>query len=218
MTTLSEWTAVLPLIAVLLGGLITMLVDAFSDREGDAVAFAFASLAAGAAISLAAFFGEASLNQPIYFDAYLSADRFALFFDVLICGTGALVALFAAGYLGEHRLHRGEFYVLLIFSALGAMILVRSIDMLTLFLGLETMSLGVYSLCAFRRTSARATESGMKYFLLGSFAAAILLFGAALLYGATGSTSFAGIAEGVQKGLTPWDKAISRSSYSARYF
>src|SRR6185503_9052235 len=70
-------------------------------------------------------------------------------------------------------------------------------DLLTLFIGLETMSLGVYCMVAYRRSSPRSAEGGLKYFLLGSFAAAIFLFGAALLYGATGHTDFPGIRAGV---------------------
>jgi NADH-quinone oxidoreductase subunit N len=80
------------------------------------------------------------------------------------------------------------------------MVLARSVDLLTLFIGLETLSLGVYAMAAFRRTSARAVEGAMKYFLLGSFAAAILLLGSAFAYGATGHTSFAGITEAVRSG------------------
>jgi NADH-quinone oxidoreductase subunit N len=80
------------------------------------------------------------------------------------------------------------------------MVLARSVDLLTLFVGLETMSLGAYALVAFRRTSSRAVEGAVKYFLLGSFAAAIFLFGGALLYGATGHTDLAGIREAIDAG------------------
>jgi NADH-quinone oxidoreductase subunit N len=90
--------------------------------------------------------------------------------------------------------------VLLVLSAFGAMVLAASTDLLALFIGLETMSLGVYCMVAFRRGSPRAAEGGVKYFLLGSFAAAILLFGSALLYGATGHTDFAGIGESIHSG------------------
>jgi NADH-quinone oxidoreductase subunit N len=119
---------------------------------------------------------------------------------VTICGGAGLSALLAGGYLHEHALERGEFYVLLVLSAFGAMVLAASTDLLALFIGLETMSLGVYCMVAFRRGSPRAAEGGVKYFLLGSFAAAILLFGSALLYGATGHTDFAGIGESIHSG------------------
>src|SRR5690606_9665694 len=93
-----------------------------------------------------------------------------------------------------------EFYALLLFSTLGAMVLSAAADALTLFIGLETMSLGAYALTAFRRTSPRSTEAGLKYFLLGSFAAALLLYGFALIYGVTGHTDLEGIGAAVRSG------------------
>ncbi|MEM6954208.1 MAG: NADH-quinone oxidoreductase subunit N, partial [Myxococcota bacterium] len=133
---------------------------------------------------------------------YLTADAMALFFDATICLGAGLCALLAGGYLREHGLERGEFYVLLLFSALGAMILARAVDMLSLFIGLETMSLGVYAMVGYRRSSPRAVEGAVKYFLLGSFAAAILLFGAALVYAGTGATGFAAIGAKIASGDT----------------
>src|SRR4029079_10085418 len=106
----------------------------------------------------------------------------------------------AGGYLPEHKLDRGEFYPLLTFSTVGCMILASAGDLLSLFLGLETMSLGVYALTGFRRASARSTEAAVKYFLLGSFAAALLLYGGALLYGATGHTDLLGIRDAIAGG------------------
>ena len=119
---------------------------------------------------------------------------------MVVCSGAALTALLAGGYLREHGLERGEFYGLLVFSTLGAMALGRASDLITLFVAIETLSLGVYGLVAFRRMSPKAAEGAMKYFLLGSFASAILLFGSALLYGATGHTDLVGIAASVQGG------------------
>src|ERR1019366_3979875 len=85
------------------------------------------------------------------------------------------------------------FYSLILFATLGAMMLAAAGDALTLFLGLETMSIGAYAMTAFRRASARSAEGALKYFLLGSFAAALLIYGFALIYGATGHTDLAGI-------------------------
>ena len=132
---------------------------------------------------------------------WLIIDRFSLFFDGILCLGGALAALLAGGYLREHRLERGEFYALILLTTLGAMILASAGDLLTVFLGLETMSLGAYAMTAFRRSSARSAEGALKYFLLGSFAAALLLYGFALLYGATGHTDLAGIGASLRGGV-----------------
>jgi NADH-quinone oxidoreductase subunit N len=132
---------------------------------------------------------------------YLIVDRFTIFFDIVLCLGGAIAALLAGGYLPEHKLDRGEFYPLLIFATLGAMVLASAGDLLSLFIGLETMSLGVYAMVGFRRGSMRSTEAAVKYFLLGSFAAALLLYGGALIYGVTGKTSLVAIGAAIRAGV-----------------
>src|SRR6516164_4739983 len=179
-----------PLFVVGVGALLLMLAEAFSGPRlhgmamGAAVVlFAGALTAGGVWMVGPEQFPEAKSLAP-----WLLNDRFTLFFDMLLCLGGALAALLAGGYLVEHRLERGEFYGLLLFSTFGAMMLASAGDALTLFLGLETMSIGAYAMTAFRRASPRSAEGALKYFLLGSFAAAVLLYGFALLYGATGHT------------------------------
>jgi NADH-quinone oxidoreductase subunit N len=132
--------------------------------------------------------GDVSAVAP-----WLILDSFTLFFDMLLCLGAGIAALLAGGYLVEHHLERGEFYALLLFATFGAMTLAAAGDALTLFLGLETMSIGAYAMTAFRRASPRSAEGALKYFLLGSFAAAILIYGFALVYGATGHTDLVGI-------------------------
>jgi NADH-quinone oxidoreductase subunit N len=126
---------------------------------------------------------------------YLVIDRFSVFFSFILCLTGGMVSLLGAGYLPEHKIDCGEFFSLVVFSTVGAMALVAAGDLLTIFVALETMSLGVYAMIGLRRASVRASEASLKYFLLGSFAAAVLLFASALLYGATGHTDLVGIAQ-----------------------
>jgi NADH-quinone oxidoreductase subunit N len=142
-------------------------------------------------------YGPERLQAATDLAPYVQMDRFTLFFCFVLCAGGGLAALLAGGYLPEHKLDRGEFYPLLIFSAVGAMILASATDLLSLFLGLETMSLGVYAMTGFRLASPRSGEAAVKYFLLGSFAAAILVYGGALLYGATGHTDLVGIKQGI---------------------
>jgi NADH-quinone oxidoreductase subunit N len=193
----NPWIAIAPLLAVGLGGLALMMVDAFTREKAELATLAAVVLLCGAALSLGLCYSGQSLIAPNPIAPYLAVDRLAQFFNVTICVGAALCAMLAGGYLREHQLERGEFYAILVFSAFGAMVLASATDLLAIFIGLETMSLGVYCLVAYRRGSPRAAEGGMKYFLLGSFAAAIFLFGAALLYGATGHTDLAGIGQGV---------------------
>jgi len=118
-------------------------------------------------------------------------------FSALVTAVIALAALLSCAlsmtYLDELRINHGEFYALILFATAGMMLLVAAVDMLPVFLGLELMSIPIYVLAGFDRRRLRSNESAMKYFLIGSFASAILLYGVALLYGVSGTTSFAGI-------------------------
>ena len=189
-----------PLLIVLVGGLVVMLMDAFLEEKAEPALISALFLGTAAAVSMKLAMAGGANGLPSTVSAYLSNDGLALLVDVSVLVGAALASLLAGGYFDEHGDQRGEFYVLVIFSSLGAMVLGRANDLLSVFVGLETMSLGAYSLVGFRRTSPRAAEGALKYFLLGSFAAALFLFGAALLYGATGSTSFVGIRESIAGG------------------
>lgn len=193
----TELMTIAPLLLVAVGGLGMMLADAFVDSKSELGLVSAVVLFAAAAVSLGLWFGGPAPAPDGFVASYLASDQVANVIDVLVCGGAGLSALLAGGYLREHGIERGEFYVVLLFSAFGGMVLGRAVDLLSLFLGLETLSLGVYGLVAFRRHSPRAAEGALKYFLLGAFASAILLFGSALLYGATGETNLAKIGEAV---------------------
>jgi NADH-quinone oxidoreductase subunit N len=197
---MSDWIAAAPLLCVVFGGLALMLVDAFVDEQSELAMTTAVVFAAAIAVALALWTRGGAPSDDSLLVRWLAVDKLALFSDIIISLGAGLAVLLAGGYLSEHRLERGEVYPLLLFTAFGAMVLARAIDLLSLFVGLETMSLGVYALVAYRRTSPRAAEAGMKYFLLGSFAAALLLLGSAYLYGATGHTDFAGIAAAIKGG------------------
>ena len=193
--------AISPLVIVGVGAMLLMMAEAFAKNRGGLAIGATIIFLTGAVFAGAVWmFGIDKLEGIAVLSPWLVVDRFTLFFDALLCLGGALAALLAGGYLPEHNLDRGEFYSLLLFATFGAMTLAAAGDALTLFLGLETMSIGAYSMTAFRRASARSAEGALKYFLLGSFGAALLLYGFALLYGATGHTDLAGIGAALKAG------------------
>jgi NADH-quinone oxidoreductase subunit N len=116
-------------------------------------------------------------------------DNYALFFHVVICYAAALAVLFSIDYLRRSGVQSGEYYALLLFSTSGMMLLASAGDLVIVFLGIELMSLSLYVLAGLFKTRLVAAEASMKYFLLGAFATGFLLYGIALVYGATGSTN-----------------------------
>jgi NADH-quinone oxidoreductase subunit N len=132
--------------------------------------------------------GGAAVFNPT--NPMLRLDPFSALASALLALTGLLSVALSMAYLAELRINHGEYYALLLLSLAGMLVLVASVDLLALFLGFELMSLPVYVLAGFDRRKLRSNESALKYFLMGSFASAVMLFGMALLYGATGGTGF----------------------------
>ncbi len=185
-----------------------LLLDAFARAASRAflcpLAVASCVLALGAVGYLWPQVGDQGKS---IFAGMVLVDRFSLFVTATAILGGALSMMLAPGFLREHRFDYGELYALVLFAIAGVSLMVSASDMVTLFLGLETMSLSVYVLTGSWRTSARSAEGAMKYFLMGAFASAILLYGMALVYGAVGTTNLAGIdraiaasAPGMQQG------------------
>ena len=146
----------------------------------------------------ATFAGGASITFDID-NPMLRLDAFAAYATALIGVASFLVCWLSIAYLAELRINHGEYYALLLLSTAGMFLLVGSIDLLALFLGLELMSIPLYVLAGFDRRNLRSNESSFKYFLVGSFASAILLYGIALIYGVTGALDF----ESIRKGFPP---------------
>jgi NADH-quinone oxidoreductase subunit N len=125
-------------------------------------------------------------------------------FSSLVTGVLGLASLLCCGlaiaYLAELRINHGEFYALVLLATAGMMLMVAAVDLLAVFLGLELMSVPIYVLAGFDRRKLRSNESALKYFVIGSFAAAVLLYGMALLYGSAGATSFEAVRAGFDVG------------------
>jgi NADH-quinone oxidoreductase subunit N len=124
----------------------------------------------------------------------LAIDGFATFFKVLFLGAAAITILMSPTYLRVERARPGEYYFLVLCATLGMMILAGAIDLITIFIGLETMALSFYVLAGFLRPSRRSNEAAVKYFVLGAFSLGLLLYGMSLLYGLTGTTHLRTIA------------------------
>ena len=138
---------------------------------------------------------DPNISVPRYaFNNMISADWGSLYGYLIVLSASLLGVLFSPAYLKRLNLvHQGEYYALLMLATVGMMLLTAAASFLVVFIGIEMLSLSLYILCGFVARRKSSQESGMKYFLLSSFASAFLLYGIALTYGATGNTSFVGI-------------------------
>ena len=192
----------LPAIQVLLTALVVLLRDLFMKEHEPKGFLALISLiglglAAGEAIAL---WGA----QESAFNDSIVVDNFALFFTLIFMMVGALTILSSIHYVRQAEIQEGEYYALVLFATVGMMLMAGANDLLVFFLGLETMSVAVYVLTGMWRSSARSSEAAMKYFLMGAFATGFLLYGIALIYGATGSTNLNVIADHLLEQPSEW--------------
>ncbi len=127
------------------------------------------------------------------FSGMLTVDGFATFFRVLVIGVAILAIFSSYRFLDRERAEAGEYHALILFSVVGQCIMVTANELIMIFIGLEISSIATYVLCGYLRDDKRNNEAALKYFLLGSFATAFLLYGVALIYGATGSTNLTAI-------------------------
>jgi len=128
-------------------------------------------------------------DVPAY-GGLLTVDPYAWFFKAIFLVAAALAVAISLRYLDIEREHHGEYYALILFATMGMMFMVGAMDLVTLYIGLETMAIATYVLVGFLRNSPRSNEASLKYFLLGAFSSGILLYGFSLLYGLAGSTRF----------------------------
>lgn len=186
---ISDAVRFLPELILILAGTLVMVLEVLTHRKSPLAALSFAALAAAIAASA---YAQTSPGPAFY--NMLRVDGFATFFRVVVMAVGMLTVLSADRFLAREGANSGEFYALVLFSVAGQSMMAASNELIILFIGLEVSSISSYVLAGFLRDDTRANESALKYFLLGSFATAFLLYGVALVYGVTGSTHLAEIA------------------------
>jgi NADH-quinone oxidoreductase subunit N len=201
--------SVLPEVILTVSGVLIMLAEPVIPRGRSRKPLGWLAVVGTLAAGAAALYQHTqfSLFQWRTISAFygtVQVDDFSVFFHLLIAAIVLVTLLATVDYFdGTPNSHAGEFYALMLFGASGMMFMTCSVELLMVFIGLEISSISTYILAGFRKGQATASESSLKYFLLGSFATAFFLYGIALCFGATGSTSIAAIHNGVATTTTP---------------
>ncbi|MDQ1374270.1 MAG: NADH-quinone oxidoreductase subunit [Actinomycetota bacterium] len=192
-----EYSVLVPEITLVVGALVILMVASLSRRRHGSGLYAGLTIVTGVVAlgSAANLWNRVSAHGPSLAVAKaVAVDGFSMFFLVLISITVVLGALLAESYVRREDLPAPEFFVLLLLSASGGMLMASANDLIVLFLGLEILSIALYVLAGYHARREASREAAMKYFVLGAFSSAIFLYGIALTYGATGTTNLGEIA------------------------
>jgi len=182
----------LPEIVLALGAMLLLMVGAFRDEraiKGIDGAAILLLIVAGVIVALL------PAGKLVTFDGSFVVDGFARFLKLLALTGSATAILMSSHYLEVEKRQKFEYSILILLSTTGMLMLISAADLIALYLGLELMSLALYVVAAINRDSVRSTEAGLKYFVLGALSSGMLLYGASLVYGFTGTVTFAGIAK-----------------------
>ncbi len=175
----------LPAISLAAWAVILLLIDLFVKRKEVTAWLAIGGIVFAFVVNLLTY----NNSNPDAFLGMFVADQYTAFMNIIILLTAAISILLSIDYIKRAGIERGEFYVLLLFTTVGGMFMASANDLIAVFVSLELLSIPLYVLAAFRAPDVRSEESGMKYFILGAFASAFFVYGAALIYGATGTTN-----------------------------
>lgn len=191
-----DFATILPEFGLAVFALLTLMLGAFGGKDAAAPTILWLTVAAliVAAISVA----TRGAHEPSFSGMFID-DGFARFAKVVILLSAAAVLAISVNYLSRYGLLRFELPVLVTLAVIGMMVMVSAGDLITLYMGLELQSLSLYVLAALRRDSERSSEAGLKYFVLGALSSGLILYGASLVYGFAGTTSFGGIVQVVQQ-------------------
>lgn len=192
----SDSLRILPEIILTITGILIMLIDASLPVDWPRRPLGWVG-AIGTTVALWASLWQLNLGTGTAFFGSVETSPFTVFFHVLICGIVLVAILLALDTLPSDSHHQGEYYALIVFGAVGMCLLTSAVELLVVFIALEISSISTYILAGYRKQAAQGPESAIKYFLLGSFATAFLLYGIALFFGATGTTQIFEIAQHV---------------------
>ena len=195
--TQSDLYTILPIIILVAWACVLLLADLFipKGRKGWTAVLAAIGLAGALGVTVA----QAGLERSA-FNGMVTLDGFSSFLNALFLASGLFGIAIAYGYLKRMGIERGEYYTLMLFSISGMLLMAQAADLIVIFLALELLSIPLYVLAAWARPRTDSEEAGLKYFLLGAFATGFVVYGVALVFGATGSTALSGIAAAVTAG------------------
>src|ERR1700722_18255292 len=188
------WLPILPMVIVAVAAMVVLLAGVrIDDSESEGL-----GLLTLASLGVAFVFTLGIVGQNgIAFAGAISIDSFSAFFELVILIAAMFTVMMSLDYAAENQIPGAEYYSLILFSALGMMLMATAGDLIVIFLGLETMSITVYVLAGIQRHNPKSNEAAMKYFLMGAFSTGFLLYGIALVYGATGSIKLGAIHDAI---------------------
>jgi NADH-quinone oxidoreductase subunit N len=182
-----------PELTLLVTAVVVILLDLFVKQKWLLAALSIAGIAVSAAFAIAMWGGD---SESIFF-GMMTVDNFAIFFKLLFLVIAALVILASTDYVSKMARFQGEYYALVLISALGMMLMAATTELISIYISLELTSISLYILVGFLK-DPKSTEASLKYLLLGAVASAVLLFGMALIFGFTGQTQLGDIAAALQ--------------------
>ncbi|MCY1125918.1 NADH-quinone oxidoreductase subunit NuoN [Frigidibacter sp. RF13] len=187
----TDLSIVLPEVALALYAMAALMLAVYTSKDGLARLLTWTTVAVF--LGVAAWVGLCPVPEGSAFGGAIVSDAFARFAKVtLLLGAAGVLAM-SEDWMARERLARFEYPILITFAVIGMMVMVSAGDLMSLYMGLELQSLSLYVVAAFRRDSVRSNEAGLKYFVLGALSSGLLLYGASLIYGFTGTTAFSGI-------------------------
>ena len=188
-----NWSLLMPQLVIVSTLFIVLVFDMFDSISKKVLGW-MTIVGSGIALVVSIRMLQAGTDET-QFNEMFKVDSYSLFFNIIFLVSTILVALISISYLGRDDKKQGPYYLLILLATFGMMLMAAGNELIIVFLGLELMSLSLYVLAGYFRESPASSEAGMKYLLLGAFASAFFLYGIALIYGATGTTSIPQIAE-----------------------